>query len=258
MATDDVRSVLLKVIEDVASKRGPVFDEFEVIDETKKRLEAHDIETQHAILDAWHDLYRVGILSWGFNAETRANTTPPWVHLTALGKKTIVNVSRDPSNPAGYVASLDALIPRGTVARSYIDEAVRTYGAGCDKATAVMVGAAAETLTLDLRDALLARMVTLGKTPSKKLGDWRIKSILDGLDDELSGCKTTMPRDLFERFETFWSAFTGVLRMVRNDAGHPKAVDPITRDAVHSALLIFPEQAKLAIDLTGWVSTSYS
>jgi hypothetical protein len=258
MATPDVRSVLLQVIEEIAARRGAVFDEAEVITEARKRLGAGDIETQHALLDSWQDLYRLGVVSWGLNAENQRNWSHPWVHLTPMGKKTIANVSRDPSNPRGYLATLELLLRPGTIARSYIEEAVRTYAAGCDKATAVMVGAAAETLTIELRDALVARMVSLTKTPSRKLTDWRIKTVLDGLEDELMGCKKAMPPNLFERFETFWAAFAGLLRMVRNDAGHPKAVDPVTRDAVHSTLLVFPEHAKLAVELTGWVSSSYT
>ena len=67
-----------------------------------------------------------------------------------------------------------------------------------------------------------------------------------------------MPQDLRERFSSFWSAFTGQLRISRNEAGHPKSVDPVTRDVVHSSLLIFPELARLARDLDIWVQSSYT
>jgi hypothetical protein len=46
--------------------------------------------------------------------------------------------------------------------------------------------------------------------------------------------------------------------MARNDAGHPKSVEPVTFDDAHAALLIFPKLAKLNTDLLIWVSSSYS
>ena len=44
--------------------------------------------------------------------------------------------------------------------------------------------------------------------------------------------------------------------MVRNDAGHPKSVDPITLEVVHGSLLIFPKLAKLGNNLKEWVKSS--
>ena len=49
----------------------------------------------------------------------------------------------------------------------------------------------------------------------------------------------------------------GLIRMTRNDAGHPSSVDPITREAIHGALLTFPEQARLSFDLSGLDRVDY-
>jgi hypothetical protein len=35
------------------------------------------------------------------------------------------------------------------------------------------------------------------------------------------------------------------------------SIDPITRDAMHAALLLFPEHARLSFDLSAWVVSSY-
>lgn len=258
MEKPSVTATLLAIIDEQVKARGPVFDDGTVLMEANKRLDARDIETQHAILDAWHDLYRTGLITWGLNLTSQSNWSAPWAHLTVLGRRAIADVSRDPSNPAGYLAALDPFLPASTVPRSYIEEAVRTYRSGCDKATAVMVGAAAEALIIDLRDALVSRMAALGKTVPKKLEDWRIKTVTDALELELVAVKAQIPRELFERFDAFWSALCGQLRIARNDVGHPKSVDPVTRETVHSLLLLFPEQARLAVDLLKWVGTSYA
>jgi hypothetical protein len=121
-----------------------------------------------------------------------------------------------------------------------------------------MTGAAAESLALDLRDALINKMITLKKPVPKDLEDSRIKRVLDGLEREISAQKSKMPLALRETFESQWSAFVHQIRMARNDAGHPKSVEPVTFDDAHAALLIFPKLAKLNTDLLIWVSSSYS
>ena len=115
----------------------------------------------------------------------------------------------------------------------------------------------------DARPAIargISELATVGPTGQGE----DIQTFLDAVEDELkryAGKKENvggMPQKLSERFSTYWSSFSGYLRMTRNEAGHPTSVDPVTRDAVHSALLIFPEVARLAVDLQQWVKSSYS
>ncbi len=72
------------------------------------------------------------------------------------------------------------------MAFSYIEEALKTYGANCWKATAAMVGAASERLVLDVRDAIVNKMVLLSQTPTPALTDWKIKTILGAISGELT------------------------------------------------------------------------
>lgn len=44
--------------------------------------------------------------------------------------------------------------------------------------------------------------------------------------------------------------FQGVFK---GDSGHPTSIEPITKDIVHAALLIFPELASLANKLHAWI-----
>jgi hypothetical protein len=100
-------------------------------------------------------------------------------------------------------------------------------------------------------------MLAGGKTAPKALDDFRIAEVLRAIEKELAPRAKDMPKDLRERFESFRPAWTGLFRMTRNEAGHPKSVEPVTRDAVHAALLLFPEQARLTHDLCNWIATSY-
>lgn len=62
-----------------------------------------------------------------------------------------------------------------------------------------------------------------------------------------------MPLGLKEAFESYWSASTQQIRAARNDVGHPADIEPVTPETVQASLLIFPELAKLAIDLRNWL-----
>lgn len=163
--------------------------------------------------------------------------------------------SRDPANPDGYLAVLESCVAKTSVSWSYVTEALATYNSGCHKASAVMIGAAGESLALELRDELVGRLVALGVKLSRDLTDWRIKRVLDALESELTARVNAMPTGLQERFTSYWSSFTAHLRLARNDAGHPKSIEPVTVDVVHGSLLIFPELAKLIADVREWVGS---
>jgi len=121
-----------------------------------------------------------------------------------------------------------------------------------------MIGAAVERIVLDLRDALVECIQASGRSPSKKLKDWKIKTVLDAIRRELEDHKSDMPKSLAEDFEAYWPAFTQQIRAVRNEAGHPSSIEPITLEAVHASLLIFPELAKLAFALKSWILETWS
>jgi hypothetical protein len=121
-----------------------------------------------------------------------------------------------------------------------------------------MVGAAAESVVLNLRDALVTQHDRLGKARPSGLDDWRIKRILDRVEGLLAGQRESMPRQLFEAFESYWPAFTQQVRVARNAAGHPTSVDPVEQDTVQASLLIFPELVKLATELDEWIAKGYT
>jgi len=120
-----------------------------------------------------------------------------------------------------------------------------------------MIGAAAESIVLQLRDAVVAGVNQTGRTPAKDLNDFRIKRVIDALHKELDTQQGGMPAPLSEQFQAYWPAFIQQIRGARNDAGHPASIEPVTPETVHGALLIFPELAQLATKLLDWVPTHY-
>ena len=249
-----IKEVLLEVVEEYA-KKGSQFQQNSVLSEAATRLGIrHNENLEQALLTAWHDRFREGQLAWGFNL---SNPNAPFCHLTNKGRETLGNISRDPSNIDGYIAHLNKETTLNDIADSYIKEALHAYNSNCFKATAVMVGCAAESLSLELRDELVAKMTSLGKSIPKKLNDWRIRTVIVAINSELDSVKSSMDVKLRESYIAYWPAFTQQIRAVRNEAGHPISVDPVTNSSVLASLLIFPELAVLSDKLMGWVKGSY-
>jgi hypothetical protein len=141
---------------------------------------------------------------------------------------------------------------------------LKTYNSACYKATAVLVGAAAERLVLQLRDAVTARLGQLSKPKNAKLEDWRIKTVLDELDKVLSVALTAAvkaaPSDELTRLrDTFsyqWNALVHEIRASRNDVGHPSSIDPVMPEDVHATLLTFLHVSRIVKQVTDWVATA--
>ncbi len=248
-----VREILLETVRDHADG-GHSLQSSSLLSEARQRLRKEGSSWDGEVLmTLWGDLFNQGVIGWGSNVD---NPSPPFIHLTKRGRTTLAGLSRDPANPDGYRANLDATTILSPIAASYIAEALATYNAACYKATAVMVGCAAESIVLDLRDCVVARVTSLSRTPHANLGSWKALTILRAVQVEIDSHKSAMPHALREAFESYWPAFTQQLRAARNDAGHPSAIDPVRPEIVHASLLIFPELARLAKQLVDWVSSA--
>lgn len=251
-----MKQALLEAVE-AASLRDPShFQTGVILGQVADNLHIrNNLKAEQALLTMWHDLFRQGMIAWGYNIQ---NSQPPFCHLTDQARLSLCEMSRDPANPDGYMAHLMKRTPINVIAASYLSEALQTYNSGCVKATAVMVGAAAESLSLELRDMIVNRINSLGRKVPRALSDWRIKTVLDSLQTTLDPKMPSMPRELADNYRSYWPAFTQQIRSVRNDAGHPAAIDPVTHESVHASLLIFPELASLTLSLKTWIESSFS
>ena len=252
---DQIRKTLLEIVADLSKVPNSLPQAATVLQCASQALSLQGkADLQRSLLTYWHDLFRTGYLAWGGNL---ANPNPPFFHVTEQGRRALAHLSRDPSNPDGYFHYLASKTTLPPVAESYIREALRTYSADCSKATAVLVGAAAESMALALRDSLCAKLDKLREQKPRDLDQWSIKRVLDAMEGWFRKKKDLIPDSLYQAFDSYWPAFTHQIRTVRNDAGHPKTVNPVTDEAVHAALLIFPELADMVNTLIDWVENSY-
>jgi hypothetical protein len=244
-----IREVLLAEIraQEPKSAMDATLQQSSILDAAARKLTGYD---HQAILTQWGELFRTGVIAWGLNL---SNPNPPFFHLTERGRQALANLTRDPSNPAGYLRHLASIATLDPVSASYLTEGLDCYVAGLFKAAAVMVGAAAESVILELRDVAVQKLTALAQPIPKPMQDWRIKTASDGLKAFFEAHRAQFRRELREPFEAYWSAFAQQIRAARNDAGHPTNVDPVSPDTVHASLLIFPELLRLANGLSGWI-----
>lgn len=249
-----IREFLLNEVmaQEPKNNLGQTLQQKGVLDAAARKLGAsHSQDLEQAILTQWGELFRTGLLAWGLNL---ANPNPPFFHLTERGRKALEHLTRDPSNPSGYLRHLASIAALEPVAMSYLSEGLECYVAGLFKAAAVMVGGASESIIIDLRNVTVEKLTLLSKPLPKGLVDWRIKTVSDALHGFFEIHAPQFKRELRESFEAYWSAFAHQLRTTRNDAGHPVNVDPVTPDTVHASLLVFPELARLSRSLSCWVA----
>lgn len=184
---------------------GPTLHQNAVLASAARKLGiSNNPELEQAILTQWGELFRTGIVAWGLNL---SNPNPPFFHLTERGRQALQNLTRDPSNPAGYLRHLPSIAELDPVALSYLQEGLECYAAGLFKAAAVMVGAAAERVILVLRDATVQKLASLHKPIPRDLNDWKIKVVSDALRSFVDDHRTELARELREEFEAYWSAF---------------------------------------------------
>jgi hypothetical protein len=158
----DIRAALLEVIERNRPRdRSTNMQSNEILRQAAAALGIRvDHAMEEALLTQFHELFHTGYLAWGYNL---SNPDPPFFHLTEQGLKTLAELSGDPGNPKGYLARVDGIAPVNAIARSYLEEAVYCYVAYHTKASAVMVGGAAESVVLELRDAVDTKLKHLQK-----------------------------------------------------------------------------------------------
>jgi hypothetical protein len=254
LSLGDIRALLIETAAGM-SKSHPngAFDLPQLLKfAAEKSKKAGQVVPEAAFLDQWHELLRTGIAASGHNF---ANPSYPWFHLTARGWRTADNLSRDPANPIGYLTFLQAQAALNPTAHSYLAEALECFSGSQFRAAAVMIGCAAESLVLELRDKMVTRHQSLGRQAPRDLADWRIKRVLDAVASILTAQRHNIPNDLREGFEAYWLAFAQQIRATRNEAGHPSGITAIDEESVHASFLVFPNLALLSHRLGAWVTT---
>jgi hypothetical protein len=199
----------------------------------EQRLHPQDAEL---VRDVFWDLFRQGFITLGMND---ANPMWPWFRLSHFGQQTLQTESPYRFHDTGsFLALVRKEVPDiSAEAVSYLDEAVAAFYAGCLLAACVILGVAAECEFLRLIDTAIAN-ATHGNAfkPIQRLRFIRQK--ITKFESTLKSLIPTLPHEAVEDLEANFNMIQSVLRIARNDAGHPTAAAP-RREQVYVYLQLF-------------------
>ena len=174
--------------------------------------------------------------------------------LAPAGVAAVRDEDYNPDDASGYLARLAKDVPNlSKVAMMYIREAVRSYTARSYLASTVMLGVASEAAILEMAERL-----------AHHYQDTTLQSILDDervpysrkfreVRKRLESQKQDLPHDVSDGMTLTFDSVLDLLRVNRNDAGHPTGKH-FDRDDCYIALRMAIRYLKKIAALTAFFS----
>lgn len=206
------------------------------------------------VADIYWDLLVEGIVRPG--RSDGMNSGLAWFHVTDHGKSILRGLASSPYDPDGYLTGLSSSIASiDPVILTYLNESLRTFRIGCYLSSTISLGCASEKAILQLIDTLASVQPATSNFKSKTDGK-HIKTQFEEMNKLLTGkYQPTMPQELRDSLDIYLNGIFTLLRIQRNDAGHPsgKTVD---REEAHANLSLFQGYLKRVYNVMDWVRTN--
>jgi len=199
---------------------------------------AEDVSTVRSVL--WR-FVGLGILTPRMMTDERNQ----FFELSKYGEQILRETQESPYDPLGFLERLSLDSPNLEAnSMEYIQEAVNCYLGRYLRAATVMVGLASENEILKLVEIYGNTLEADDKDAfDKKISSCRnLKQKFDVLYDRLHQDRRNLPMETKE-LETWLNGIFQVIRLSRNDAGHPIAVNPPNED-VFANLVLFRTYAR--------------
>ncbi len=162
-----------------------------------------------------------------------------FLSLSEYGEEVVKAGRIQPHDTEGYLRALAAAEPLDTVEERYLPQALEAFRRNLPDAAALMVGAASENLLIRLGEAIEKADKAASAAVRKKL-DQSALGLLLFLQDYFTGRRKSLPRELDETLDTTFGGIASLIRVTRNDAGHPAIGRPVDRDQAFVTLQLFP------------------
>jgi hypothetical protein len=193
-----------------------------------------------AVIDVFWQLVSEGILAPGLNASCR---DLPWFHVTAYGRKVIEHGEYQPHDRDGYVQRLLRRNPQAdATVVAYLEESLETFVRGNRIASMVMLGVAAERV-FDLVCQSMVQSLTSQKEKTTLEGHMvraRIKPRIDFVGHKLTAIQQRGISDFPESATLMVTAMYDMIRVQRNELGHPRERPPrLEADEANARLQMF-------------------
>jgi len=173
------------------------------------------------------------------------------ISITPYGKQVLESGELLPYDPDGYLGRLKTEIPNlDPTIEDYVFESLHAYQSGLMLSCAVMLGGASEQTFLIFMQTFTDAMTNLTeKNRFQKLQECiNTKQKFDQTKTKLMNIRTTLPKDLSNELESKFDGIFNLIRLARNDAGHPSG-HKIERDMAYANLLSFRIYCKKMYEL---------
>jgi hypothetical protein len=169
------------------------------------------------------------------------------LHLTEAGLAAANDESATPDDPGGYLRRLQMDVPSmSEVVRSYAEEALNAYNARLYRSSTVMLGVASEAMVIEAASSFACALSDSEAGPFLETIGSRKQNFVAkfaAFQQKLRSRKQELPDELADGLDLTVHAVGDLLRVYRNDAGHPTA-NRIDRDAAFIHLRMFILYAK--------------
>ncbi|MCF1436860.1 MULTISPECIES: hypothetical protein [Rhizobium/Agrobacterium group] len=209
------------------------------------RPNPHDSEL---VRDVFWDLFRQGYITLGLD---NANANWPFFRLSHFGSRTLGSQSPNRfHDTASFIAIIKKEVPDiSNDAVVYLEEAVAAFYADCLLSACVMLGVAAESEFLRLLD-IAGASTQHPNTFAAAAKDGFIRTRITKFQAALKPIQSQLtPKKDFEDLDTNLSLIQSVLRIARNEAGHPTGAMPPNREQVYTYLQLFVPFARQLMKL---------
>lgn len=197
---------------------------------------ARNPEDEELVRDVFWDLFRQGAITLGLD---NINQNWPFFRLSYFGERTLRSLSpwrfHDTSS---YLAMARREAPDlSDQAIQYLDEAVQAFYAQCLLASSVMLGVAAEVEFLRLLNVAVTRPIVGNRFVAANNEKFVRQKIVKFIP-ALMAIAPKLDKRATEDVETNFLPIQSVLRIARNEAGHPTSAAP-GREIVYVNLQLF-------------------
>lgn len=166
------------------------------------------------------------------------------LRLTRAGRAAADDVELNPDDPEGYKERVRRLAPQlSPLVTLYLDEAINAYYHECYLSASVMLGVAAEALLIETGTAFAT---WLGGTAGQNLAQTLINPRRNYVEkfkafrSRLEVERSRIPDALSDNLDVRLNATMEILRLHRNDSGHPTGV-VADRATCRIHLIVFAE-----------------
>lgn len=178
-----------------------------------------------------------------------SNEAWPWLSLTEYGEDVARAAQPVPHDAAGFITNVEFARPLSDVERRYVVQAVEAYNRNLPDAAAIMIGAASESLLEELVEAIGKQDPAEPAAANTALAGPGA-ALMKFAHSYVTGKKANLARPLREQLDTTFLGVANLIRIARNDAGHPSLAS-VSRDQALVNLQLYPIYRSWILEVIG-------